>query len=177
MNILHLQNQILNRLGLAIIALFIMACEDPDPIDYTPSDNNVHTPIAEELKVLMFKPGSYWIYKNDLSDAIDSIYVESNYDGWYGYGGDHGSQSYTFDTYTTQYKRSFNNDSYNHLFMRKSIHWNGPFPDGHGFYGIDLHLGLNWGANDAGFRVLAINPMISVNGNEFHQVFEIFIKD
>lgn len=48
-------------------------------IDFPEAENDTSFITDEYIKSLIFKPGTFWVYKNDSTGAKDSLYVEDNF--------------------------------------------------------------------------------------------------
>lgn len=85
-------------------ALFLKACQ-PDPDIPDPGCNGCTQYHVSDVKNwLYFQPGTYWIYKEENSGAIDSVYVTSDtYDD-----GNPESAFFRCETFSSYYQYYFN---------------------------------------------------------------------
>jgi hypothetical protein len=76
------------HVALILLIIFSISCEKSDDVSVIP--------ISEDIKSLMFKKGSYWIYEADPTKVADCVYVYSTAAGFIDLMGSDG-QHYSYE--------------------------------------------------------------------------------
>lgn len=157
------------------LAFLVFSCnkDEHQCKQYTPGQD---VPAAPSLSSYRFKENSYWVYKNDATNQLDSQRVESAFvNNWISGGGSSTCSGATsFHEYRMRIKSFLTNESFDYYIIAMYLYKDYTFQGR--FAGKYIFNNLNSFPPESGLEQLEIIPSLVLNGNTIQNVKKIRIK-
>lgn len=162
-------------LTISVFVLTINSCRKENIVDdtnYPPSGEDKYVYLNEKLNPYKFKTGSYWIYENETTAELDSVYVistETDFFMWipplHGNGPAKFAEYYKINLISSLH--SIDSTGYNDYLVFDYIKRNGHgYIDGQLMFTMDEHPGYDF----LGMKIIANYPTMTINNHTFNNV-------
>ena len=149
-------------LHLVVIAGLVISCKkDPS------SPVSGYSYLSSDLHPFMFATGSYWVYENDSTGALDSVSVIAvHHDFYWSTPAVHGQPGHKTEYYRIDVQSSYYSTTYNDYLSYEMIRRNGG--GDYGQLGQPIFILAESGFN--GLQVIADQDTLTVNSSLFHSI-------